>query len=176
MSGPDLAAARAQARAAQQQVITADPPFAVIACPGAGKTRVIVDRHLSPCRARPAGPRHHLVHPRGRRRGPPPLRGRRPARPDRPPALHRHPRHLPVAAPGPPVPAPDRVWRRLESWRDAPDKSAEFACGQTYHLADADFGYDPARTAWSVRPDRSRSPGPATRQLGLARLPHPRRP
>ena len=47
MNGPDRDAARAQARAAQQQVITADPPFAVIACPGAGKTRVIVDRHLS---------------------------------------------------------------------------------------------------------------------------------
>ena len=38
-------APRARARAAQHLVITADPPFAVIACPGAGKTRVIVDRH-----------------------------------------------------------------------------------------------------------------------------------
>ena len=47
MNRPGRAAARAQARAAQQLVITADPPFAVIACPGAGKTRVIVDRHLT---------------------------------------------------------------------------------------------------------------------------------
>ncbi len=44
-------------------------------------------------------------------------------------------------------------WRRLESWRDAPDKSAAFVSGQTaYHLADADFGYDPRTNSWSVRP------------------------
>jgi len=41
---------------------------------------------------------------------------------------------------------PDRIWQRLESWQDAPTRSAELVCGQqTYLLADIDFGYHPDR-------------------------------
>jgi DNA helicase-2/ATP-dependent DNA helicase PcrA len=153
MTGPDRDAARAQARAAQQQVITADPPFAVIACPGSGKTRVIVDRHLS--RAVPVRQGRAItsftraaaaeVHRRCVTAG----------RLD----LTSHPHFigtldtflwLHLVRPFLP---PDRVWRRLESWRDAPDKSAEFVTGQmTYRLVDADLDYDPGTDSWSVRP------------------------
>jgi hypothetical protein len=105
MSSISLAAARARAIAAQQQVASADPPFAAMACPGAGKTRVIVDRHLT----------HPVVARQGRAitsftRVAAAEVSRRCAtagagRPDRPPALHRHHRHVPVAAPGPAVPS-----------------------------------------------------------------------
>lgn len=153
VSAADRTAARAQAYAAQRQVVTADPPFAAIACPGAGKTRVIVDRHLS--RAVPARQGRAItsftrvaaaeVHRRCVAAG----------RLD----LTEHPHFvgtldsflwLHLVRPFLP---PDRIWRRLESWRDAPAASAAFVCGQqTYHLADADFGYDPHTALWSVRP------------------------
>jgi DNA helicase II / ATP-dependent DNA helicase PcrA len=153
MTATDRDAARAQAQAAQQQVITGDPPFAVLACPGSGKTRVIVERHLS--RAVPvrqgraitsftrvaAAEVHHRCMAAGRL------------------DLTGHPHFIGTLDTflwlhlvRPFLPA-DRVWRRLESWRDAPDKSAEFVTGQmTYRLADADFDYDPGTDSWSVRP------------------------
>jgi DNA helicase II / ATP-dependent DNA helicase PcrA len=152
MSAADLAAARAQAYAAQQQLVAADPPFATIACPGAGKTRVIVDRHLR----RPVPVRQGRaitsftrvaateIHRRCAGAG----------RLD----LTNHPHFigtldtflwLHLVRPFLP---PDRIWRRLDSWRDAPTKSAQFVCGQSYHLDDADFGYDPLTDDWTVRP------------------------
>jgi superfamily I DNA/RNA helicase len=152
VSAANLAAARAHAYAAQQQVVTADPPFATIACPGAGKTRVIVDRHL--------------------RRAVPERQGRAITSFTRVAAteIHRrcvstgrldltdHPHFigtldtflwLHLVRPFLP---PDRTWRRLDSWRDAPTKSAQFVCGQTYHLDDADIGYDPHTDDWTIRP------------------------
>jgi hypothetical protein len=145
--------ARAQARAAQQQVVTAGPPFATIACPGAGKTRVIVDRHLA--RSVPARQGRAItsftrtaaaeIHRRCVAAG----------RLD----LVAHPHFigtldtflwLHLVRPFLPL---TRIWRRLESWRDAPARSAEFTCGsQTYHLADADFSYAPQTHTWSARP------------------------
>jgi DNA helicase II / ATP-dependent DNA helicase PcrA len=152
VSDADLTTARAQAQAAQQQVITACPPFATIACPGAGKTQAIVDRHLS--RAVPVRQGRAItsftrvaaaeVHRRCAAAG----------RPD----LTSHPHFIGTVDTflwlhlvRPFLPA-DRIWRRLESWRDAPARSAEFTCGQTWHLADADFGYDPHTDRWSARP------------------------
>ena len=152
MNRPGRAAARAQARAAQQLVITADPPFAVIACPGAGKTRVIVDRHLT--RAVPVRQGRAIT---SFTRVAASEINRRCMTADRL-DLTGHPHFigtldtflwLHLVRPFLP---PDRIWRRLESWRDAPDKSATFVCGQAYHLADADFGYDPETRTWSVRP------------------------
>jgi DNA helicase II / ATP-dependent DNA helicase PcrA len=152
VSATDLAAARAQAHAAQQQVATAEPPFATIACPGAGKTRVIVDRHLT----RPVPVRQGRaitsftrvaaaeVHRRCVAAGRLDLT-------DHPHFistldtflwLHLVRQFLPT----------DRIWRRLESWRDAPASSAVFTCGRAYHLADADFSYHPDMDTWSVRP------------------------
>ena len=176
MNGPDLAAARAQARAAQQQVITADPPFAVIACPGAGKTRVIVDRHLT--RAVPVRQGRAItsftrvaaaeVH-------------RRCTAADRL-DLTGHPHfigtldtflwlHLvrPFLPPGPDLAAAGILARRAGQVRQV-------------HLRP---DLPPRRRRLRLRP-RDRQPGryappeppaagPATRQLGLARLPHPRR-
>ena len=153
MNGPDLAAARVQARAAQQQVITADPPFAVIACPGAGKTRVIVERHLA--RAVPVRQGRAIT---SFTRVAAAEVQRRCAAADRL-DLTSHPHFVDTLDTflwqhlvRPFLPA-DRIWRRLESWRDAPDKSAEFTIGtMTYRLADTDFSYDPRTGAWSVRP------------------------
>jgi UvrD/REP helicase N-terminal domain len=146
------AAARAEAYAAQQQVITADPPFATIACPGAGKTRVIVDRHLS--RAVPARQGRAItaftrvaaaeVHRRCAQAGRLDLT-------DHPHFIGTLDTFLWLHLVRPFLP-PDRTWRRLESWRDAPARSAEFVCGRTYHLADAEFSYDPQTHSWSVRP------------------------
>lgn len=47
MTTRDLHTERMHAVNAQQDLTTADPPFAVTACPGAGKTRIIVDRHIN---------------------------------------------------------------------------------------------------------------------------------
>jgi DNA helicase-2/ATP-dependent DNA helicase PcrA len=148
----DLAAARAEAYAAQRLVITADPPFATIACPGAGKTRVIVDRHLG--RAVPIRQGRAItaftrvataeVHRRCVAAGRLDLT-------DHPHFIGTLDTFLWLHLVRPFLP-PDRTWRRLESWRDAPARSAEFACGHTYHLADADFCYDPHADSWSVRP------------------------
>jgi hypothetical protein len=152
MNRPGRAAARAEARAAQQLVITADPPFAVIACPGAGKTRVIVDRHLT--RAVPVRQGRAIT---SFTRVAASEINRRCMTADRL-DLTGHPHFigtldtflwLHLVRPFLP---PNRIWRRLESWRDAPDKSATFVCGQAYHLADADFGYDPETRTWLVRP------------------------
>jgi DNA helicase-2/ATP-dependent DNA helicase PcrA len=152
VSGTDRAAARAQAYAAQQLVITSDPPFATFACPGAGKTRVIVDRHLSrvvPVRQGRAITAFTRVAAREVH-----LRCVAVGRLD----LTDHPHFIDTLDTflwlhlvRPFLPA-DRIWRRLESWRDAPVRSAEFVCGQTYQLADADFAYDPQTDSWSVRP------------------------
>jgi hypothetical protein len=153
MSGSDRDAACAQAREAQRQVATADPPLAVIACPGAGKTRVIVDRHLN--RAVPVRQGRAItaftrvaaaeVHRRCVAAGRLDLIGH-------PHFIGTLDTFLWLHLVRPFLP-PDRAWRRLESWRDAPDMSAAFVSGQTtYHLADADFGYDPRTNSWSVRP------------------------
>jgi DNA helicase-2/ATP-dependent DNA helicase PcrA len=147
--------ARAQAYAAQQKVITADPPFATIACPGAGKTRVIVDRHLN----RPVPVRQGRAITSFTRVAATEIH-RRCVAADRL-DLTDHPHFigtldtflwLHLVRPFLP---PDRTWRRLESWRDAPAGPAQFFCGQTYQLADADFGYDPYTRSWSVRPTGS---------------------
>lgn len=152
MSATARAAARAQAYAAQQQVVTADPPFATIACPGAGKTRVIVDRHLS--RAVPVRQGRAITSFTRVATAEVQRRCAAAGRLD----LTGHPHFvgtldtflwLHLVRPFLP---PDRIWRRMESWRDAPARSAEFVCGQTYHLADADFGYDPHTDSWPVRP------------------------
>lgn len=147
----DLAAARAQAHAAQQQMVIADPSFITIACPGADKTRVIVDRHLS--RAVPIRQGRAItsftrvaaaeVHRRC-------MAASRFDLTDHPHFIGTLDTFLWLHLVRPLLP-PDRIWRRLESWRDAPTTSATFVCGQTYHLADADFGYDPHTTNWSVR-------------------------
>lgn len=148
----DLAAARGQAYAAQQQVVIADPSFITIACPGAGKTRVIVDRHLS--RAMPVRQGRAItsftrvaaaeVHRRC-------MAADRFDLIDHPHFIGTLDTFLWLHLVRPFLP-PDRIWRRLESWRDAPASSAAFVCGQTYHLADADFTYDPETDNWSVRP------------------------
>ncbi len=145
-------AARAQAYAAQQQVVIADPSFATIACPGAGKTRVIVDRHLS--HAVPVRQGRAItsftrvaaaeVHRRCVAAGRLDLT-------DHPHFVGTLDTFLWLHLVRPLLP-PDRIWRRLESWREAPTRSTEFVCGQTYHLADADFGYDPHTDSWSVCP------------------------
>lgn len=55
-TGPgDLDLLRAEAIAQQAQVVTTDAPRAVIACPGAGKTRTIIDRHCASPKGRPTG-------------------------------------------------------------------------------------------------------------------------
>jgi len=148
----DQAAARAHAYATQQQVVTADPSFATIACPGAGKTRVIVDRHLS--RAVPVRQGRAItsftrvaaaeVHRRCVAAGRLDLT-------DHPHFIGTLDTFLWLHLVRPLLPY-DRIWRRLESWRDAPTSSATFVRGQTYHLGDADFGYDPHTDSWSVRP------------------------
>jgi len=152
MSTADLAAARAQALAAQQQVITASPPFATMACPGAGKTRVIVERHL----ARPVPARQGRAVTAFTRVAAAEVSRRCAAagRLD----LTGHPHFVGTLDTfiwlhlvRPFLPA-DRAWQRLDSWRDAPARSAEFTCGQAYDLADADFSYDPATSRWQVRP------------------------
>jgi DNA helicase-2/ATP-dependent DNA helicase PcrA len=50
-----LSARRDAAEAAQQQLLTALAPLSVVACPGAGKTRSIVDRHCATPAGRPVG-------------------------------------------------------------------------------------------------------------------------
>lgn len=152
MSTAGLAGARAQARAAQEQVITASPPFATIACPGAGKTRVIVERHLT----RPVPARRGRALAAFTRVAAAEVSRRCAAagRLD----LTGHPHFIGTLDTfiwlhlvRPFLPA-DRAWQRLDSWRDAPARSAEFTCGrQTYQLADADFSYDPATRRWHVR-------------------------
>lgn len=155
-----LAAARAQAHMAQQQVVTADAPFATIACPGAGKTRVIVDRHLS--RRVPARQGRAItsftrvaateVHRRCAAAGRLDLT-------DHPHFIGTLDTFLWLHLVRPFLP-PDRIWRRLESWRDAPTSSAQFLCGKTFHLADTDIGYDPYTDSWSVRPTGAAAWGP----------------
>ncbi|MEV6527224.1 ATP-dependent helicase [Longispora sp. NPDC051575] len=153
MTAPGIDALRHAARDDQAQLATADPPFAVIACPGAGKTRLIVDRHL-----------HRSV---------PGRQGRAIASFTRVAAaeIHRrcasavrlelveHPHfigtldtfiwlHLvrPFLTDG-------TRWQRLESWRDAPASRREFVCGQKrYQLSDVNFAYDPVTGTWSGRP------------------------
>ena len=153
MSAAERDAACARARAAQERVITADLSFAVIACPGAGKTRVIVDRHLN--RAVPVRQGRAITSFTRVAAAEVQRRCKTAGRLD----LMGHPHFigtldtflwLHLVRPFLPT---DRVWRRLDSWWDAPDKSAEFVCDQmTYQLGDADFGYDPGTKTWSVHP------------------------
>lgn len=152
MTTAGLAAARADAIAAQQHVIAADPPFAVLACPGAGKTRVIVERHLT----RPVPARQGRAITAFTRVAASEV-NRRCAEAGRL-DLTGHPHFIGTLDTfiwlhlvRPFLPA-DRTWYRLESWRDAPARAAEFTCGQTYHLTDADFSYDPIARRWHVRP------------------------
>jgi DNA helicase II / ATP-dependent DNA helicase PcrA len=122
---------RAQAIALQEAVVAADAPRAVIACPGAGKTRTIIDRHCASPKGLPTGraiasftkvaaaqirKRAHLL-----------------GRSD----LLEHP-HVITTLDGffwrflvrPFLPEPTasnpRTFRRLESWRDAPRELRQF--------------------------------------------------
>lgn len=152
MSTADLAAARAQAYAAQRQVVTVEPSFATMACPGSGKTRVIVDRHLS----RPVPERQGRAITSFTRVAATEIHRRcvsagRLDLTDHPHFLGTLDTFLWLHLVRPFLP-PDRPWRRLDSWRDAPTKSAQFVCGQTHHLDGADIEYDPRTDGWRIRP------------------------
>lgn len=116
---------RAEAITQQAQVVATDAPRAVIACPGAGKTRTIIDRHCASPKGRPTGRAiasftkvaaaqiRKRVHQLGR------------------PDLLEHPHAITTLdgffwrflvrpfLPGPTAANP-RTFGRLESWRDAP--------------------------------------------------------
>jgi len=145
--------ARAKALAAQQQLVTTDPPFAVIACPGAGKTRLIVERHLSrpvPVRAgRAVTSFTRVATTEVYRRC---AAADRLDLTDHPHLISTLDTFLWLHLVRPFLPA-GRTWIRLESWRDAPAADATFiASKRPFHLADADFSYDPATSLWSPRP------------------------
>lgn len=154
-NGPELVItdARAQALAAQQRLATADSPFAVIACPGAGKTRLIVERHLT----RPVPVRKGRaitsftrvaateIHRRCATAGRHDLA-------DHPHFIGTLDTFLWLHLVRPFLP-PDRTWHRLESWRDAPTARTTFTCDkQPHNLADIDFDYDPTTNTWTARP------------------------
>ncbi|MEJ3741838.1 UvrD-helicase domain-containing protein [Actinomycetes bacterium KLBMP 9797] len=116
---------RAYAIAQQAQVVATTAPRAVIACPGAGKTRTIIDRHCASLKGRPTGRAiasftkvaaaqiRKRAHQEGRS------------------DLLEHPHAITtldgffwrfLVRPFLPAPTPTnpRAFRRLESWRDAP--------------------------------------------------------
>jgi DNA helicase-2/ATP-dependent DNA helicase PcrA len=112
----DIAERRRLAKAQQQRVVDAVAPFFVEACPGAGKTRVIVDRHL----AQPSTPRQGRALVSFTEASSAELRRRCHA--DGRPELAEFPhyvgtidgflwRHLVR-----PALTPDRRWQRLDSW------------------------------------------------------------
>jgi len=147
----DLHAERALAASAQAALTTADAPFAVTACPGAGKTRIIVDRHIR----RPVHARKGRAITSFTRVAAATINRRCQAenRLD----LTDHPHfigtfdtflwlHLvrPYLKLG-------RNWQRLDSWRDAPAKHRSVTIGQTaIQLADVQFEPD-SRGAYAVK-------------------------
>jgi DNA helicase II / ATP-dependent DNA helicase PcrA len=116
---------RAAATAQQDAVVSAAPPLVVLACPGAGKTRTIVERHCATPRDQPTGrvivSFTKVAAAQIRRRA------RDLGRPD----LLQHP-HVITTLDGffwrflvrPFMPAPDtrnpRTYQHLENWRAAP--------------------------------------------------------
>jgi DNA helicase-2/ATP-dependent DNA helicase PcrA len=140
---PDLHAERLHANSAQTALTAADPPFAVSACPGAGKTRIIVDRHIN----------RHVPARKGRAitsftRVAAATINRRCHAENRL-DLTDHPHFigtfdtflwLHLVRPYLPV---GRDWQRLDSWRDAPAKLRAVTIGQTsIQLADVHFEPD----------------------------------
>ncbi|MEV0569157.1 UvrD-helicase domain-containing protein [Dactylosporangium sp. NPDC050588] len=153
--GEDLRRHRAIAAAQQDAVVTATAPCAVVACPGAGKTRTIVNRHCATPRNQPIGRAiasftkvaAAQIRARAHELG----------RPD----LLQHP-HAIMTLDGffwrflvrPFLPPPDeanpRPFRRLESWRDAPRQLRQIDYlpdpskpqqRYTFDLADFQFRY-----------------------------------
>jgi hypothetical protein len=160
VSGGSLQARRAAAVAAQAELAAAKAPFAVIACPGAGKTRLIVDRHLT----QPVPPRQGRAIVAFTRVAAAEVSRRCQAMRrldlmDHPHFIGTLDTFLWVHLVRPFLPA-DRPWQRLESWRDAPAGQREFRCGgRSYRLDDVDFQVD-AAGRWSANPKRSARRGP----------------
>ncbi|MEV1321469.1 UvrD-helicase domain-containing protein [Micromonospora arborensis] len=153
----DLHQRRASAIAQQDTVVATAAPRAVLACPGAGKTRTIVERHCTTPRNQPTGraitsftkvaaaqirARAHELN-----------------RPD----LLQHPnaimtldgffwRFLVRPFLPPPDTANQRPFRRLESWRDAPRQLRQIEywsdkTRQQFDLADFQFRYPGGNSA-----------------------------
>ncbi|MEV0726562.1 UvrD-helicase domain-containing protein [Micromonospora purpureochromogenes] len=152
MTDEGLQDRRTAARAAQAELVAAKAPFAAIACPGAGKTRLIVDRHVTqPVPARQGRAIASFtrvaaaeVHQRCT-------------------MLHRldlvdHPHFVDTLDTfiwlhlvRPFLPA-GRQWQRLESWRDAPAARRQFFCGsRPYRIEDVHFQVDSVGR-WSASP------------------------
>jgi DNA helicase II / ATP-dependent DNA helicase PcrA len=147
----DLHTERGLAASAQAALSTAEAPFAVTACPGAGKTRIIVDRHIK----RPVPARKGRAITSFTRAATATINRRCQA--DNRLDLTDHPHfigtfdtflwlHLvrPYLKLG-------RDWQRLDSWRDAPATHRSIKIGQTtIHLADVHFEPD-ISGAYSVK-------------------------
>jgi hypothetical protein len=154
----DLHRHRAMAAVQQDAVLTAAAPRAVVACPGAGKTRTIVNRHCATPRNQPHG--RAIVSFTKVAAAQIRARAHELGRPD----LLQHP-HAIMTLDGffwrflvrPFLPTPDdanpRPFRRLESWRDAPrrlrqiDYLADSGKRHTFDLADFQFRYEGQRAA-----------------------------
>ena len=147
----DLRRRRATAIAEQNAVVNTTTPRTVIACPGAGKTRTIVERHCTTPQDQPTGRAIASFTKVAARQ----IRARANAlgRPD----LLQHP-HAITTLDGffwrflvrPFLPAPDdtnpRPFQRLESWRDAPRqlRLIDYRVGITrmqFDLADFQFRF-----------------------------------
>ncbi|MBQ1091365.1 ATP-dependent helicase [Streptomyces sp. B93] len=152
-SAPDIDTLRAEADAAQRALVALDTSaghlISTHACPGAGKTRTVVERHLS----RPVPPRQGRAVLSFTKVAGAEVRQR--CAQAGHPELARFPhyigtfdtfiwRHLvrPYLRP-----SPEKTWHRLESWGDHPEARRE---GVT--LDDFRFEYDPLAQARIARP------------------------
>lgn len=140
---PDLHAERLHANLAQTALTTAHPPFAVTACPGAGKTRIIVDRHIN----RAVSARKGRAITSFTRVAAATINRRCQAEnrldlTDHPHFIGTFDTFLWLHLVRPYLPT-GRDWQRLDSWRDAPAKFRAVPVGQTtIQLSDVHFEPD----------------------------------
>jgi DNA helicase-2/ATP-dependent DNA helicase PcrA len=140
---PELHAERLHANNAQAALFTADPSFAVRACPGAGKTRIIVDRHIN----RAVSARKGRAITSFTRVAAATINRRCQAEnrldlTDHPHFIGTFDTFLWLHLVRPYLPI-GRNWQRLDSWRDAPAKLRAVTIGQTsIQLADVHFEPD----------------------------------